>query len=759
MKAKKEKKDSKSRREFIKNGAIALASFTIIPHHLLGEGNRVAMPAGHLSVTGATTTAPRIFDPNVWHQRIKRIMQVNFNERDIDFDVEAWANYLDSCKAQATFLSVTTLEAFYPSKIEGHAPIAGLKRDIFGECAKACNKRGIRIMGRLSPFSTYTALADKHPEWFQRNRDGSLSAGDAGLASTCQFTSYYSEFIPAVINEVLANYTVDGMYTNGWPGTSARRCYCQACQKIGDPDSQAYKDAYLKRVVELWNLYSDILTKHRPDMLFSGNLGGGFSGGDLNLKELTADAAWFIADNQGRAGMGAPAWDASQQVRIAKALMGDRPVPNSTGAYQITGGGTYRNVTGNPIEVRQRLAQTTAAGGVLYYHWLGVQQGFVEDRRWQKLGSEFLSWQAANDKHFHNKRSITNVALVVAQRSNRLYTPPSGTTTLDSVQGMYKVLTESRIPFDVLLPEDLLLTAKLAPYSTLILSNMALMSDAEARQIQAFAARGGSILATFETGLYDENGKPRADFALADLFDMRKKSDRQGGDISAAGATAGGRGGQGGGGNLGPTFVQRIERPHPIVASFKDTNWIQGPNWHVPITAQGDPILTFIAPYPGSPTEHTYSPKPHTDESLAVAREKGDSRLVYLSGDVDAAYWRSSAGDLGDLLTNSLNWVVGPERPFKVTGPGLVEIYAWQTEPGYAVHLVNFSNPNFRSGPARDNYPVGPQKVRLVLMDSRPIKKASLLRAGKPLSVKQNGKVVEFTVPSLIEYEVAVLEV
>src|ERR1700712_1266502 len=201
MKAKRES----SRRDFIRKGALALAAFTTPPGHVLGKGYKMTLLDSFCAI-GTTAADSHIVDANIWHQRIKRIMQVNFNERDIDFDVEEWANYLDSCKAQATFLSVTTLEAFYPSKVDGHAPIADLKRDIFGECAKACNKRGIRIMGRLSPFSTYSALAEKHPQWFQRNKDGSLLSEGGLYASTCQFTSYYSEFIPAVIKEVIANY-------------------------------------------------------------------------------------------------------------------------------------------------------------------------------------------------------------------------------------------------------------------------------------------------------------------------------------------------------------------------------------------------------------------------------------------------------------------------------------------------------------------------------------------------------------------------
>ena len=37
-----------------------------------------------------------------------------------------------------------------------------------------------------------------------------------------------------------------------------------------------------------------------------------------------------------------------------------------------------------------------------------------------------------------------------------------------------------------------------------------------------------------------------------------------------------------------------------------------------------------------------------------MAREKGKARLVYLAEDIEASYFRNSAGDLGDLVTNAL---------------------------------------------------------------------------------------------------------
>lgn len=731
------------------------------------EMNRRDVTLGGAAITAATlaagaeTTAiaatPRTtFDPNAWHQRIKRIMQVNFDERDAEkLDIEKYADYLASIKAQATYLSITNQTAFYPTKIPDLITSRWLNgRDFFGECVKALRARNIRILGRLSIDLAPTAMVEKHPDWFLRNKDGSIPdrGGLPGFSPrfrpTCQFTSYYSDFIPQIIEEVVTRYDIDAVYSNGWPGTNAKICYCAACQKIGDPTTRAYKDAYLKRAKDLWALYDGIVARHKPNMFFTGNLGGGFSGGDLDLKDLTEYAAWFVADNQGRGGYGAPAWDAAQQGRIAKAIMTERLVPNATGSYGICGEARWRgSVTGNPIEVRSRLYQTLATGTTMFVTWINGTAGFEEDRRWQDVIRPVFLFQAANDKHFHTKRSIANVALLVAQRSNRLYKEPPGTGTLDSVQGMYQILSEARIPFDVILESDLT-PERLGRYSVLVLSNIALMSDQQALQIEAFAAGGGSVLATFETGAYDENGVPRSDFALAKLFNMKLAGKRLGyGSVDARGHHA------------GQISFQRIERPHPIVESFKNTNWIKGASWIVPITADGAPTLTYIPQFPWYPVEATFPDPDHTDIKSAVVRDNGASKLVYFAEDIEATYWRTGGDDLGDLVTNALRWMIGNNMPLRVEGTGLVETYGWETEVGYAVHLINYTNPNFRTTGSRHMYPVGDQRVRLILPDLKPIRKATLLHSGRPLNFQQTGNVVEFTIPDLVDYEAAGLEV
>jgi hypothetical protein len=731
--------------------------FTMMAGALLAT--TAAGPAG--AATSEAKPSGRPYSPDAWHQRMKRIVHVNFNERDPEhFDVGAWANYLTSAQAQMTYLSVTNVVAFYPTRLPDLPVSAWLAgRDLFGECAKAAKARSIRVMGRFSIDIAKSELAEKHPDWFCRTQDGALvrrslvgapddPSASSEYAPTCQFSSYYTDFVPQLFDEVLSRYEIDGLYTNGWPSPDAVVCYCANCRKIGDPHSRDYEDAFLKRAVDLWNSYGALVKRHDAKLIFTGNLGGGFRGGNLDLSQLAASAPWFMADNQGRGGIGAPAWDASQQTRIGKAIVGARPVTNITAGYEIAGDIRWRNVTGNPQEVRSRMFQTLAAGGVVHYHWLGYQQGFVEDRRWQKVGREVLSWQAANDRHFHNIRSIANVALVVSQRSNRLYDPPAGTDTLDAVQGMYQILTEERVPFDVVL-DSALDAAALKRYSVLILPNIALMSDAQACAVEAFARSGGSVLATFETGLYDEKGAPRPDFALAGLFGMRRIGKRE----------SYGRGGTPTRAPFpGSSAIQRIEQRHPILAGFEETDWIQGSSCRVPITADDPPILTHVAQYPWYPTEGVYSRQPHTPFHTVVAREEGRSRLAYLAGDIEAGYWRSGAVDLGNLVSNTIRWMLVDTQPIRVQGDGLIEVYGWETEPGYALHFVNFTSSGFRATAMRGLCPLGEQRVRLTLSDARPIRRARLLRSGQALPVRQAGGVVEFALPSLADYEVAVLE-
>ncbi len=119
--------------------------------------------------------------------------------------------------------------------------------------------------------------------------------------------------------------------------------------------------------------------------------------------------------------------------------------------------------------------------------------------------------------------------------------------------------------------------------------------------------------------------------------------------------------------------------------------------------------------------------------------------------------WLSGQTDLSRLLVNTIGWVTRGASPVTVEGKGLVEIFAWETEPGFAVHVLNYTNPNTHHGWFREFYPIGAQKVRFKLPAGRRVTRVELLRAERDIPFHAEGDAVEFTIPSVTEYEVAAL--
>lgn len=680
-----------------------------------------------------------------WYRRIRRVGQTNFNEKDpLNANVEAWADYWAGARVDAVALSVSGLIAFYPTEVPYFRRSRWLNgRDLFGECVKAAKARGLRVYARMSP--DIQPIDDEilrvRPLTYRRNANGGLDVSAPGVARTCQFSTHYSEQQPAIIRELNARYEIDGLYMNGWP--SVQRCYCENCKKIGDPNTQVYKDAVLKSATELVAMYKRLVTEKNPNNFYSCNLGGGLSQLGLDQWQLTREAQWYTADNQSREAVVSPVWADAQQVKFARCLMGERAVAAVTGSYGRAGNVLWRNATGEPYENECRMAQTSATGGIIWYHWLGLEQS-SKDRRWQKLGNEFFRWHAKNDRHFHNVQSLTKVAILAAPNSNARYDAPSAGDKTDPIEGMTLALNELRVPFDFLHEQDMT-AASMGRYALIVLPNVALLSDAQARALEQYAASGGSLLATFETGLYDENGKERAEFALGELFGISKTGPRQRTkDKTLSNASI---------------HLQEIRERNALTAGFEDTEWIGGPVWRVPLKPVADAAMTFINPYATYPPEAVYAVEPPTDEPAIVTQDRGGSRLVYLAGDVDATYWRMDNWDLGQQLRNAIAWVLNGRNPVQVDGEGLMEVAAWETEPGFAVHFVNYNGPNAYRGHMRKPLALGPQVVKLTLPREVRIKRASLLKAERPLTFKQTGRVVEFTVPSVGVYEVAALEV
>ena len=686
-----------------------------------------------------------------WYATMRRCGQLNLNERDpLTLDVGAWIDYWASLELDALLLNGGGIVAFYPTAIAYHhkSEVLGL-RDLFGELVRAAVGRGIHVVARMDCNYAYEPALNAHPEWFERNPDGSPRRHNESpwLFKTCMFGPYFSEQMPAIYREINERYPVAGFFTNGWPGTGGLTvCYCENCRKVfreqvgGVPPEQTdatsalyrkYYEVYMDRVLEVWRQWQGVVTERGRASVYVGNLGGGIRT-VKNVRRLAEVAAWFNADHQGRSG-DTPIWDCAQQGRVAQAVMNGRTITNVTGAYSNSRI-TWRHVAKPAAETTLWMAQTTASGMVPWFHWLG---GAPEDNRWRAVGREFYRWLARHEAHFRNRRSITNLAVLYPQRTIAFYRSGDGAAT-DYLQGLYYALLDGRWLFDFV-HEDALGPETARRYRALLIPNAAYLDDEHCQRLREYVGAGGSLLATFETSRYTGWGDARPDLGLADVL----------------GATATG-------GTVGPVgnSYMRVERRHPILDGFADTALLPGPENRVPVRATGDApaSLTVVPNYPAFPPEMVFPRTPHTTDPAVVLREVGRSRIAYFPGDLDRTFWRSGNPDFARLLQNSVRWLLtDAPGPVTIAGDGIVEAFAWETEPGYALHVLNYTNPNMTRAFVTRFYPIGAQQVRFAVAPGRRIGAVRALRAGHALRFAQRADVVEFAIPSVVDYEVVTL--
>jgi hypothetical protein len=733
-----------NRRTFLKTGAAALPLATVLDLNLPAQDTSATAPAPNL-VTLPTRLAPSDLATEPWQKRIRRVGQSNMTEHDpAVMNIEEWADYWHSAGAGIVFISVTGILAFYPSKVPFHRHGKFLNnRDFFGECVAAAKKRNMGVVARMSPDLNWPEALAAHPEWAMRNKDGSaqFNTEEPRLFKTCMFSTYMDDYVTAIMREINSLYSVDCFYTNGWPPIgSLPECHCAICSKLPPPDTVAYWHAFNDRLVDLWQKYDTIAKEKNPESFFFANLGGNVHAGP-DLDRLGKIAAWFQADNQGRTSDDPAVWGCSLQGRVCNAVQNGKFAANVTAGYS-TGSVRWRNASKNPAEADMWLNETLASGMVPYFHFIGSETGFCEDRRWQKVGADFFQWTAKHDAHLTTRRSLANIGVVIGQSTQLLYKGPANTHSREymreTTHGIYETLLHGRYTFDFV-HENQLDPDRLSKYRALLLPNIAMLSDRQCQQLRDYIHSGGSIMASFETSLYDENLQPRSDFGLADLLGISKA-----GDVI---------------GTNGNAWYARIERQHAILEGFANTNWLPGAQNRQPIKPIENPVLTVVPGFVQYPPELAYPSPNHTDEPAVVLREINTSRIAYFPGDIERTFWLTGHGDLLRLMHNTIRWLTHDESIVHIDGDGFIEIFAWETTPGYAIHLLNYTNPNAHHGWMQSTYPLGPQTISMKLPTGVKAKSVELLKPEQPVSFHIENEALRFTIPRVEDYEIAAITV
>ncbi len=243
--------------------------------------------------------------------------------------------------------------------------------------------------------------------------------------------------------------------------------------------------------------------------------------------------------------------------------------------------------------------------------WFTKFSGTLYDQRWLKTVKDIYDWHAHNERYLRSEKPLAQVGVVYSQQTAAFYGGSQAQEKVeDAILGIYQALVEMRVPFEMV-HDGLLDAAHLDAFQLLILPNIAALSDQQCGQLRAFVARGGSLIATGETSLYDENGDRRPDFGLGDLFGARYLGSR-------------------------PAPVKnaylRLEWPasgqpaHPLLAGLEGAQRIiAGVSWLdvEPVVPLAEMPLTLIPSYPDLPMEKVY---PRVDRTSCARGLPADLR-------------------------------------------------------------------------------------------------------------------------------------
>ncbi|HUW13538.1 MAG TPA: beta-galactosidase trimerization domain-containing protein, partial [Anaerolineae bacterium] len=560
--------------------------------------------------------------------------------------------------------------------------------DLIGELAHRCRERGLRFV----PWWLATAtggvrrVLEEHPSW--QLLGPSVDGQPGERHNYICYNSPYRELIYEEVREVLSNYEVDGIYFDQLPGS----CYCPWCQA----KFQRRYNQPLPVVPDEFLVYDfpaglpPLLKEFRDESVRS------FCAGIRQIVDAVRPGTCYAQN-----------WVRNQQAYLARGYA-DVLLPEF-----------YQQQDLVPLGLKHRVTKAYFDHGAI---WGNVRHSVRHDARHHPVrGTKMLlvdcianlaaplmldlcamDFDATGTEElaetFDHMRAMQEFQAEAepVRYAALLHSFPSylqyGDRFEDAFEGMYRLLLESHVPFDVV-NEAGLQRGELKDYRVLVIPDAVALADGTVQAIREAVKHGLGLVATYMTGLFDAQGNRRAQPALADLFGFDLE------DITAYDTQDGIAVHPVLGPNLGDAdgaifhygsarsdhhLAQGI--PDGALFSFKGGYVICSPAADVEVIADihaADQVRLNSRPY----NRRGHYPGP-ARWPLALAREVGKARLAYYAPQAEAEWRRAHAPELDTLLLRSILWAGGPPPLEAPDCPRSVEVRLFHSETQRAYHIM-----------------------------------------------------------------------
>ena len=263
------------------------------------------------------------------------------------------------------------------------------------------------------------------------------------------------------------------------------------------------------------------------------------------------------------------------------------------------------------------------AGGLQpWWHHVGA---YHEDRRMYRTAESVYRWHKDHEEFLVNRQPIATVGVVWSQQNTDFFGRDDADLLVELPwRGITQALVRARIPYLPVHADHIDRDA--AQFSVLVLPNLGAMSDAQVASVRRFVERGGGLLATGESSLFNEWGDPRPDFALADLFGahvadsagcaaMKPGGERTPSDTAHTYLASEPRAPRAGGRPANRDRAGSHGKRHAVLRGFEETDILPfgGVLEPLRVDAGAQVLATFVPAFPIYPPETAWMREPKTD--------------------------------------------------------------------------------------------------------------------------------------------------
>jgi hypothetical protein len=408
---------------------------------------------------------------------------------------------------------------YFPSSLGLQYP-----RDILGELLPELRKRGIKLVAYMSMFFDNHA-GGIHPDWRAANEAGDPhKTGPFWHLSVC---SPYTEFLLTQLDEVASGYDVDGFWLDIIPlarhlpqelwmiqphpvpdfSLHAQKRYREVTGN-GLPVNPSPEEAdgifevMASEVDAFMNRAYAVLRRHRPEAVITYNAAG--APGD------PIDSADLISI-EGHA----PHY--TRQSFIARWAKGhEKPFEMMTagGLSRTPLGGGWNSLDQKPLSILQlEAAIVLAQGGNPVIGQVPTPDGATDPAQFETFGKVFRPIREL-ESFLVDAQGVADVAVVCASKPRTASAHWPRMTA--GAEAVHEAMIAQHLQYDIVrLHKDI------SGYGAVVLSEQTALSDAEIEKLRRYVQDGGTLIAAGNTSLFDERGRPRPDFGLADVLGVQ----------------------------------------------------------------------------------------------------------------------------------------------------------------------------------------------------------------------------------------------